>query len=89
MRPALAVLPLTLALAAALAPGLGAQERRALPDIGSSAGSVLSPAEQAIFDKLRWWRVETARAHNVPAYVVFQDATLRERLKQLRKDGAL
>jgi ATP-dependent DNA helicase RecQ len=38
----------------------------------------LSSAEQAIFDKLRWWRVETARAHGVPAYVVFQDATLRE-----------
>ncbi|TFW28737.1 DNA helicase RecQ [Massilia arenosa] len=38
----------------------------------------LSSAEQALFDKLRWWRVETARAHNVPAYVVFQDATLRE-----------
>jgi ATP-dependent DNA helicase RecQ len=38
----------------------------------------LSKSEQAIFDKLRWWRVETARAHGVPAYVVFQDATLRE-----------
>lgn len=47
MRPSLAALPLTLALALALSPGLGAQERRALPDIGSSAGSVLSPAEQA------------------------------------------
>ena len=38
----------------------------------------LSSAEQAIFDKLRWWRVETARTHNVPAYVIFVDATLRE-----------
>jgi ATP-dependent DNA helicase RecQ len=38
----------------------------------------LSKSEQAIFDKLRWWRVETAREHGVPAYVVFQDATLRE-----------
>jgi ATP-dependent DNA helicase RecQ len=38
----------------------------------------LSKSEQALFDKLRWWRVETARAHGVPAYVVFQDATLRE-----------
>jgi ATP-dependent DNA helicase RecQ len=38
----------------------------------------LSPREQAVFDKLRWWRVETARAHNVPAYVIFVDATLRE-----------
>jgi len=38
----------------------------------------LSGREQAIFDKLRWWRVETARTHNVPAYVIFNDATLRE-----------
>jgi len=38
----------------------------------------LSPREQTVFDKLRWWRVETARAHNVPAYVIFVDATLRE-----------
>jgi ATP-dependent DNA helicase RecQ len=40
--------------------------------------SDLSAAEQTIFDKLRWWRVETARKHNVPAYVIFVDATLRE-----------
>jgi ATP-dependent DNA helicase RecQ len=38
----------------------------------------LSSAEQVIFDKLRWWRVEMARTHNVPAYVIFVDATLRE-----------
>ena len=38
----------------------------------------LSAAEQAIFEKLRWWRVETARKHNVPAYVIFHDATMRE-----------
>jgi len=38
----------------------------------------LTTAEQAIFDKLRWWRVETARRHNVPAYVIFHDATMRE-----------
>ncbi|GAC1327784.1 MAG: hypothetical protein NVSMB28_24570 [Collimonas sp.] len=38
----------------------------------------LSTLEQAIFEKLRWWRVETARKHNVPAYVIFHDATMRE-----------
>ena len=38
----------------------------------------LSKSEQEIFEKLRWWRVETARAHDVPAYVIFVDATLRE-----------
>lgn len=40
--------------------------------------SDLSVAEQALFDKLRWWRVETARKHNVPAYVIFHDTTMRE-----------
>ena len=40
--------------------------------------SDLSNSEQAIFDKLRWWRVETARAHDVAAYIIFNDATLRE-----------
>ena len=40
--------------------------------------SDLSQAEQEIFEKLRWWRVETARKHNVPAYVIFHDATMRE-----------
>jgi len=38
----------------------------------------LSRPEQAIFDRLRSWRMGTAREHGVPAYVVFQDATLRE-----------
>jgi ATP-dependent DNA helicase RecQ len=41
-------------------------------------GAALPPAEQALFDRLRWWRVETARKQNLPAYVIFQDATLRE-----------
>lgn len=38
----------------------------------------LSTTEQAIFEKLRWWRVETAKAHNVAAFIIFHDATLRE-----------
>ncbi len=40
--------------------------------------SDLSAAQQALFERLRWWRMETARAHNVPAYVIFHDASLRE-----------
>ena len=37
------------------------------------------PAEAAArFDSLRTWRAETARTQNVPAYVIFHDATLRE-----------
>ena len=39
---------------------------------------VLPPAEQKLFEKLRWWRMEIAREQNMPAYVIFQDSTLRE-----------
>ncbi|HEY5799735.1 MAG TPA: RQC domain-containing protein, partial [Burkholderiaceae bacterium] len=49
--------------------------------------SDLSPRDQIVFEKLRWWRMETARAHNVPAYVIFVDATLREIAKA--KPGSL
>ncbi|MCS0615534.1 DNA helicase RecQ [Massilia kyonggiensis] len=55
-----------------------AKPKRSSAPRGSYEEVELSKSEQAIFDKLRWWRVETARAHGVPAYVVFQDATLRE-----------
>ena len=55
--------------------------KRAGAGTGKAKGYVesdLAPLEQVIFDKLRWWRVETARKHNVPAYVIFHDATMRE-----------
>jgi ATP-dependent DNA helicase RecQ len=38
----------------------------------------LSTDEQKIFDRLRSWRMGTAREHNVAAYIIFNDATLRE-----------
>ena len=31
-----------------------------------------------LFDRLRAWRASTAQARNVPAYVIFHDATLRD-----------
>jgi ATP-dependent DNA helicase RecQ len=37
------------------------------------------PAEALeLFERLRAWRLEAARRHGVPAYVIFHDATLRE-----------
>lgn len=42
----------------------------------------LDAAEQANFERLRWWRVEVARKNNVPAYVIFHDATMREIAKE-------
>jgi len=44
---------------------------RALADIE------LVPADHRLFDALRQWRSDAARAAKVPAYVVFHDSTLR------------
>jgi ATP-dependent DNA helicase RecQ len=38
----------------------------------------LAGTAQELFERLRAWRVEAARRHGVPAYVIFHDATLRE-----------
>ena len=50
---------------------------------GGRAGSkgapiALDDAGQACFDALKAWRASVAREHNLPAYVVFHDATLAE-----------
>ncbi|HEY8607507.1 MAG TPA: DNA helicase RecQ [Noviherbaspirillum sp.] len=55
-----------------------AKKRREAGRAKGYVESELSQAEQAVFEKLRWWRFETARKHNVPAYVIFHDATMRE-----------
>jgi ATP-dependent DNA helicase RecQ len=43
-----------------------------------SAALGLSGQAGELFDRLRAWRAATARAHGVPAYVIFHDATLRD-----------
>ncbi len=42
----------------------------------SAAASELSATDRDLFERLRAWRAETAKAAAVPAYVVFPDATL-------------
>jgi DNA helicase-2/ATP-dependent DNA helicase PcrA len=44
----------------------------------AAAAAALSPADTALFERLKEWRGRVARASAVPAYVVFSDATLRE-----------
>ena len=39
---------------------------------------VLTGHEADLFERLRAWRADTARERNVPAYVIFHDATLQE-----------
>jgi ATP-dependent DNA helicase RecQ len=48
----------------------------ALPRIGTPAAA--GPADEGLFERLRAWRLERARADEVPAFVVLHDATLRE-----------
>jgi ATP-dependent DNA helicase RecQ len=50
-----------------------ARQTKAVEELGS-----LSPEAQRLFERLRGWRLEAARRHGVPAYVIFHDATLRE-----------
>lgn len=40
-------------------------------------GTPLSLAERECLEALKAWRGEVARAHNLPAYVIFHDSTLR------------
>ena len=54
------------------------RQKRAPVRSGSYTETGLSAAQQTLFEKLRWWRMETARTHNLPAYVIFHDNTLRE-----------
>ncbi|TCT24776.1 DNA helicase RecQ [Thermomonas haemolytica] len=52
--------------------GATAGERR------TGAATIELPADAAArFARLRQWRADAARSQNVPAYVIFQDATLR------------
>ena len=51
--------------------GGGARVRKA------SAADSLAASDQPLFEALRTWRAEQARAQGVPAYIVFGDATLK------------
>jgi ATP-dependent DNA helicase RecQ len=42
----------------------------------SGVTQALDAAGQNLFERLRAWRAETAKAHGVPAYVIFHDSTL-------------
>ena len=41
-----------------------------------AAAANLGPDAQVRFINLKAWRAEVAREHNLPAYVIFHDATL-------------
>ncbi|HET7724205.1 MAG TPA: DNA helicase RecQ [Propionibacteriaceae bacterium] len=57
-------------------PSRGRVDTRGAAGSRSAAAAELSASDQALFERLRAWRAETAKAASVPAYVVFPDATL-------------
>jgi ATP-dependent DNA helicase RecQ len=74
----------TIVLREAREPVKGARQRagrgkeRGVP----AAAATLDAAAQARFAALKAWRAEVAREHNLPAYVVFHDATLAEMARE-------
>jgi ATP-dependent DNA helicase RecQ len=42
----------------------------------------LGAGQHALWERLRAWRSETAKAHGVPAYVILHDATLLELVRE-------
>ena len=52
--------------------------KRARRTKAATAAADLPVEARELFERLRAWRVEAARRHGVPAYVIFHDATLRE-----------
>jgi ATP-dependent DNA helicase RecQ len=57
---------------------LEADQSVAPPRIRAHGAAMGSDEDDELFQRLRGWRSERARADEVPAYVVFADATLRE-----------
>jgi ATP-dependent DNA helicase RecQ len=52
------------------------RRRKAAPKAAPAVAAGLTDTGQARFAALKSWRAEVARAHNLPAYVIFHDATL-------------
>ncbi len=54
------------------------ERRRRRRDRAASAGAALDTAADALWQKLRTWRLDEARRQELPPYVIFHDATLIE-----------
>jgi ATP-dependent DNA helicase RecQ len=66
--------------------GKGARAKGARGAAGKAPPRPLDAAALERFAALKAWRAEIAREHNLPAYVVFHDATLAE-MADLRPDS--
>jgi len=61
---------------AVAAPATGRRRSTAPRPAASAVAAGLTDAGQTRFAALKAWRAEVAREHNLPAYVIFHDATL-------------
>ncbi|WP_206413333.1 HRDC domain-containing protein, partial [Lysobacter enzymogenes] len=66
--------------------GAGGKKSRGGGAGAAAAVADLAPDALARFNALREWRSTTAREQNVPAYVIFHDATLRAIAEQAPDD---
>jgi ATP-dependent DNA helicase RecQ len=56
--------------------GRGSKAKRSATTAAKTANASLDAAGERRFAALKAWRAEVAREHNLPAYVIFHDATL-------------
>jgi ATP-dependent DNA helicase RecQ len=69
-----------------VAPRAGARSRAARASRDKLAPVPLDNAGLARFAALKAWRAEVAREHNLPAFVIFHDATLAQMAQQCPRD---
>jgi ATP-dependent DNA helicase RecQ len=68
--------PVQLRVSSAAAPADRSRRRTGSRTTAAKAPVELDAAAQRRYEALREWRAEVAREHNLPAYVIFHDATL-------------
>ncbi|MEF7617183.1 DNA helicase RecQ [Aquincola sp. MAHUQ-54] len=69
-------------------PVRGSRKRGSRDGKVPAVAAALDGDAQARFASLKAWRAEVAREHNLPAYVVFHDATLAEMARRMPADLA-
>jgi ATP-dependent DNA helicase RecQ len=60
----------------AAGPGRSRRSTRTAPGANALLVAGLTEGARQCFERLKAWRAEVARSHNLPAYVIFHDATL-------------
>ncbi|MBL8310857.1 MAG: DNA helicase RecQ [Burkholderiales bacterium] len=70
----------------AVKPGKSGKASRGKAKARTADGTELSDADEALYERLKTWRLDTARNDNVPAFVILHDSVLREIARARPKD---